>query len=261
MEMAGQLLPGEDADVSVILQKRLEKDGVQVLTSTTIQEVDHDSRTVRVVNASHACHVLTAEKMLVAIGRRPRLEGLGLERAGIQYNRRGISVNEYMQTNLSHVFACGDVVGGTQLAHLAFREGAVAAANACGRAKPIRRDIVPRCIYTHPEIARVGWTEREARERWGDVLIGEYPFVANGRALSMDETEGRIKVIVRPEIHEIVGISIVGPRATELIGQGALLLYAEMTADSMEDFIVAHPTLAEALQEAVLQVTGQALHR
>lgn len=165
-----------------------------------------------------------------------------------------------MQTNVSHIYAAGDVIGGIQLAHVAFHEGTTATLHASGEDVKVNYHAVPRCIYTAPEIASVGLSEKLAREQYGDILIGEFPFSANGKALIIGEQTGKVKVIVEPKYQEIVGISIIGPRATELIGQGTVMIHTEVTADIMRDYIAAHPTLSEAIHEALLQAIGHAVH-
>jgi dihydrolipoamide dehydrogenase len=259
IEMADQLLPGEDADIASILQKELEKDGVTVYTSTALKEVNAQEKTAA-FQTKNGMHIDQADYVLVSIGRKPRVQSLGLENIGIQYSAKGIEVNEHMQTNLSHIYACGDVTGGIQLAHVAFHEGTVAALHACGEDAKVNYRAVPRCIYSSPEIASVGMTEKRARSEYGDIRIGEFPFSANGKALILNEQIGKVKVIIEPQYNEILGISIVGLRATELIGQGAVMLHAELTTDIMGDFIAAHPTLSEAVHEAILSVNGQPVH-
>jgi len=259
VEMAEHILPGEDRDIADVLKRQLEASGVAIHTGTALERLDARTKTAW-VHKKDGVEQIWTEKVLVSIGRKPRVKDLGLDRIGVKYSRQGIQVNENMQTSVSHLYACGDVIGGIQLAHVAFHEGEVAALNACGFEKTVNVRAVPRCIYTSPEIASVGLTEKQAKERYGDVRIGEFPFSANGKALILSEQEGKVKVIVEPEFNEIVGLAIVGPRATELIGQGTLMLHAEMTTDAMEHFIAAHPTLSEALLEAVMNATGQAIH-
>lgn len=259
VEMADQLLPGEDADIASVLHSELEKSGVTIHTSTSLKNLDAATKKATYENKD-GVHEASVDRVLVSIGRKPRVAELGLEKIGVNFTKQGIQVNEHMQTNLPHIYACGDIVGGIQLAHVAFHEGTVAASHACGKQVKVNYRAVPRCIYTSPEIASVGMTEKQARDRYGDVRVGEFPFAANGKALILNEQIGKVKVIVEPEYNEIVGISIVGPRATELIGQGAVMLHAELTVDVMENFIAAHPTLSEAIHEALLSTTGHAVH-
>ncbi|MEH7098378.1 dihydrolipoyl dehydrogenase [Neobacillus vireti] len=259
VEMADQLLPGEDKDVAAILHKELENDGVTIYPSTRLKDLNKDQKRAFFEN-DKGLHDLESDLVLVSIGRKPRVNNLGLENIGIDFSRQGIVVNEQMQTNIPNIFACGDVIGGIQLAHVAFHEGTVAALNACGVDTQVNYRAVPRCIYTSPEIASVGLTEKQATDQYGDIRVGEFPFSANGKALISNERVGKVKVLVEPEYGEIVGVSIVGPHATELIGQGTVMLHAELTTDSLEQFIAAHPSLSEAIHEAILCAVGHAVH-
>ncbi|WP_264737728.1 dihydrolipoyl dehydrogenase [Cytobacillus firmus] len=259
VEMANQLLPGEDEDIARILHKQLEEDGVAIYTSAALKDLE-PSRKKAFIEDDKGLHEIQADRVLVSIGRQPRVNYLGLEGVGVDFSNRGLHVNDQMQTNIPTIYACGDVIGGIQLAHMAFHEGKVAALNACGMDAVVHAIAVPRCIYTSPEIASVGLTEKQAREKYGDIRIGEFPFSANGKALIANEQAGKVKVMIDPEFGEILGISIVGAHATELIGQGAIMLHAELTADIMENFIAAHPTLSEAVHEALLSAVGHAVH-
>jgi dihydrolipoamide dehydrogenase len=259
VEMADQLLPGEDKDIASVLHNEFESAGVTVYTSTSLKDLNRDRKKAILENLD-GIHELSADHVLVSIGRKPRVAELGLENIGIHYSKQGIEVNEQMQTNIPHIYACGDVIGGIQLAHVAFHEGTVAALNACGSDVKVNYRAVPRCIYTSPEIASVGMTEKQARNRYGDIRVGEFSFAANGKSLILNQTIGKVKVIVEPQYNEILGFSIVGPHATELIGQGAVMLHAELTVDVMENFIAAHPTLSEAIHEALLSAVGHAVH-
>ncbi|MEK3820336.1 dihydrolipoyl dehydrogenase [Cytobacillus sp. FSL W8-0315] len=259
VEMAGQLLPGEDEDIAGVLHKQLEEDGAAIYTSAALKHLEA-ARKKAFIEDDKGLHEIQADRVLVSVGRKPRVNHLGLEGAGVDFSNQGIHVNDHMQTNIPSIYACGDVVGGIQLAHMAFHEGKVAALNACGMDAVLHASAVPRCIYTSPEIASVGLTEKQAREKYGDIRMGEFPFSANGKALIANEQAGKVKVMIDPEFGEIVGISIVGAHATELIGQGAVMLHAELTADLMENFISAHPTLSEAVHEALLSAVGHAVH-
>ncbi|WP_078410188.1 dihydrolipoyl dehydrogenase [Priestia abyssalis] len=259
VEMADQLLPGEDEDIASVLHKELEKDGVTVYTSTSLKELNKEKKQA-VFENQDGVHEQRADYVLISVGRKPRVADLNLENIGIYYSPKGIKVNEHMQTNLPHIYACGDVTGGIQLAHVAFHEGSVAALHAGGHDVKVNYRAVPRCIYTSPEIASVGMNEKQARSHYGDIRVGEFPFAANGRSLILNQRVGKVKVMVEPQYNEIIGLSIVGPHATELIGQGTVMLHAEMTADVMEDFIAAHPTLSEAIHEALLSAVGHAVH-
>ncbi|PEK52006.1 dihydrolipoyl dehydrogenase [Bacillus toyonensis] len=259
VEMAPQLLPGEDEDIASILREKLENDGVEIFTGAALKGLNNYKKQAS-FEYEGSMHEVTPEFVLVSVGRKPRVQDLGLEKAGVQFSNKGITVNEHMQTNIAHIYAAGDIIGGIQLAHVAFHEGTTAALHASGEDVKVNYHAVPRCIYTAPEIASVGLSEKGAREQYGDILIGEFPFTANGKALILGEQMGKVKVIVEPKYQEIVGISIIGPRATELIGQGTVMIHTEVTADIMRDYIAAHPTLSEAIHEALLQAVGHAVH-
>ncbi|GAB6436562.1 MULTISPECIES: dihydrolipoyl dehydrogenase [Bacillus] len=259
VEMAPQLLPGEDKDIAQILKEKLESDGVEIFTGAALKGLNNYKKQAS-FEYEGSIQEANPEYVLVSVGRKPRVQGLDLEKAGIQFSNKGIYVNEYMQTNRSHIYAAGDVIGGIQLAHVAFHEGTTAALHASGEDVKVNYHAVPRCMYTAPEIASVGLTEKDAIEQYGDIQIGEFPFTANGKALIIGEQTGKVKVIVEPKYQEIVGISIIGPHATELIGQGTVMIHTEVTADIMRDYIAAHPTLSEAIHEALLQAVGHTVH-
>ncbi|MCU5376283.1 dihydrolipoyl dehydrogenase [Bacillus cereus] len=259
VEMAPQLLPGEDEDIAHILREKLENDGVEIFTGAALKGLNNYKKQAS-FEYEGSIQEANPEYVLVSVGRKPRVQELDLEKAGVKFSNKGISVNKHMQTNVSHIYAAGDVIGGIQLAHVAFHEGTTAALHANGEDVKVNYHAVPRCIYTSPEIASVGLNEKDAREQYGDIQIGEFPFTANGKALIIGEQTGKVKVIVEPKYQEIIGISIIGPRATELIGQGTVIIHTEVTADIMRDYIAAHPTLSEAIHEALLQAIGHAVH-
>ncbi|PRR89379.1 MULTISPECIES: dihydrolipoyl dehydrogenase [unclassified Bacillus (in: firmicutes)] len=260
VERAVHILPEEDRDIAQCLHEQLEETGVDILTSAAVKQLDSSSRKVVVEkNQGERCEI-QLDLCLVAIGRTPQLGELNLDQVGIEYDRNGICVNEHMQTNLPHIYACGDVTGGVQLAHAAFHEGTVAASHASGEHVKVNEQVIPRCIYTSPEIASVGLNEESARKQYGDIRIGTCTFSANGKALILNQPAGQVKVTVEPKYQEILGVSIIGPNATELIGQAAVMMHTELTADTLEQFIAAHPTLSEAIHEALLQTIGRAVH-
>ncbi|MFD4930304.1 dihydrolipoyl dehydrogenase [Peribacillus butanolivorans] len=260
VEMRGKLLPEEDEDISAVLHKELESQGVIIHASTSVKGMNTNNKKVFLDKGDGSIDEVHADYVLVSIGRKPRVNGMDLERNSIDFSEHGISVNNQMQTSNSSIYACGDVIGGIQLAHVAFHEGRVAALNACGHETKVNYRAIPRCIYTSPEIASVGLTETEARNKYGDIKVGEFPFSANGKAVISNKQIGKVKVVVDPRFNEILGFSIVGPHATEIIGQGTVMLHAEITTDIMEDLIAAHPTLSECIHEALLSVSGQAVH-
>ena len=200
--------------------------------------------------------------MLVSVGRAPLVEGLGLETAGVQFDKRkGIAADEHRRTTVPHIYAVGDCAGYWQLAHTAFREGEVAAENACGHDATVDNRAVPRPIYTDPEIAGVGLTEAEARAQYGDdVAVGQFPWVANARAVMQDETVGWVKSIHETRYGELLGIVMVGPHVTDMIEAGVVAIDAESTVETVADGMAPHPTLSEAIKEAGLAALGRAIH-
>ncbi|KEP25445.1 dihydrolipoyl dehydrogenase [Bacillus zhangzhouensis] len=260
IEQSVRILPEEDDDIAQCLHDQLEEAGVDILTSAAVNQLDSTSKKV-VIERKHGerCEI-QSDLCLVAIGRKPRLDELNLDQIGIEYDWNGINVNEHMQTNLSHIYACGDVTGGVQLAHVAFHEGTIAASHASGEHVKVNEQVIPRCIYTSPEIASVGLNEEKARNQYKDIRIGKFSFSANGKALILNQPVGQVKIIVEPQYQEIVGVSIIGPNATELIGQAAVMMHSELTVDTLEQYIAAHPTLSEAIHEALLQTSGRAVH-
>src|SRR3989441_705563 len=201
-------------------------------------------------------------KRLVAVGRGPLVEGLGLEAIGVEFDKRkGIAADERRRTTVAHIYAVGDCAGYWQLAHTAFREGEVAAENALGHDAVVDNRGVPRPIYTDPEIAGVGLTEAEAREQYGDdVAVGRFPWVANARAVMQNETVGWVKSIHETRYGELLGIVMVGPHVTDLIEVGVVALDSESTVETVADGIAPHPTLSEAIKEAGLVALGRPIH-
>jgi dihydrolipoamide dehydrogenase len=260
IEGSPNLLPHEDEDISALLHEKLAEDGVEIYTNARLESVEKKSKKVSFITSEGKCEERQGNYVLVSVGRKPKTSDLGLERAGVKFTDEGVTVNEHMQTSVPNIYACGDIIGGIQLAHVAFHEGAVAALHACGEKAKVNYRAVPRCVYTFPEVASVGFTEREAREVYDRVKVGGFSFGGNGKALITGEPFGKVKVMIEEEFNEIIGLSIVGPKATELIGQGTVMIHSELTIDIMEDFIAAHPTLSEAIHEALLNTTGSAVH-
>ncbi|HPL30609.1 MAG TPA: FAD-dependent oxidoreductase, partial [Anaerolineae bacterium] len=204
--------------------------------------------------------IVEADKALLATGRRPNVAGLGLEAAGVRYDRRGIQVNEHMATSVPGIYAVGDVTGGSMLAHVAMHQGAVAAESSLGHKARMRYDAVPSCIFARPEAASVGLTEQAAREQGYDVRVGRFPFNGNGKAIAQGEVDGFIKVVAEARYGALLGLHIVGAHASDLVLEGALGLTLEMTLDELAATIHPHPSLGEALAEAGLAALGRPLH-
>jgi dihydrolipoamide dehydrogenase len=260
IEMLPRLIPQEDDDAAKELAKQFGKRGIRLELSKQCTRVEDDGTKLTVHFGEG--ETLECELMLVAVGRGPVVEGLGLEEIGVQLDRRkGIAADEHRRTTVPNIYAVGDCAGYWQLAHTAFREGEVAAENACGHEAVVDNRAVPRPIYTDPEIAGVGLTEAEAREQYGDdVAVGQFPWVANARAVMQNETVGWVKSIHETRYGELLGLVMVGPHVTDLIEAGVVAIDAESTVETVADGMAAHPTLSEAIKEAGLVALGRAIH-
>jgi dihydrolipoamide dehydrogenase len=260
IEMLPKLIPAEDDDASKELAKQFGRRGItlQLEKQCTKVEESADGLTVHFGDGE----TVDCDLMLVAVGRGPTVEGLGLEEIGVELDRRkGIAADEHRRTTVEHIYAVGDCAGYWQLAHTAFREGEVAAENAMGHEAIVDNRAVPRPIYTDPEIAGVGLTEAEAREQYGDdVSTGTFPWVANARAVMQNETVGWVKSIHETRYGELLGLVMVGPHVTDLVEAGVVAIDAESTVETVADGMAAHPTLSEAIKEAGLVALGRAIH-
>lgn len=266
IESASHLIPQEDRDVSTELQRQLAKRGVRIHTDAIVEsekvQIDSDTGEVRLqITAKGQAVVIHADKLLVCIGRQANIENIGLENAGIEYSNGRITVNEYMQTNESHIYAIGDVIGGLQLAHAASAEGILAVRHLCGEAQyTIDSHRIPRCIYTSPETASIGWTEKEAVEAGYSIKTSKVPFKAIGKAIVQGDTSGFVKIIANSSTNDLLGVHIVGPHATELIGEAAVAQWLDATPWEVGEVIHPHPSLSEIMGEAMLAVDGRALN-
>jgi dihydrolipoamide dehydrogenase len=260
VEMLDALIPQEDADAAKELAKQFGKRGITLHLGKQCKKVEDDGSKLTVHFGEG--ETVEADLMLVSVGRGPLVEGLGLEEIGVELDpRKGIATDEHRRTTVPHIYAVGDCAGYWQLAHTAFREGEVAAENACGHEATIGEPAVPRPIYTDPEIAGVGLTEAQARERHGDdVAVGVFPWVANARAVMQNDTVGWVKSIHETKYGELLGLVMVGPHVTDLIEAGTVAIDAESTVETVADGMAAHPTLSEAIKEAGLVALGRAIH-
>jgi dihydrolipoyl dehydrogenase len=260
IEMLDALIPQEDADASKELAKVFDKRGITLQLGKQCTKVEQKGNALTVHFGEG--ETVDCDLMLVSVGRGPVVEGIGLEEAGVEYDKRsGIDTDDHRRTSVSHIYAAGDCAGYWQLAHTAFREGEVAAENACGHEAAIVDPAVPRPIYTHPEVAAVGLTEAQAREQYGDdVAVGRFPWVANARAVMQAETTGWVKSIHETKYGELLGIVMVGPHVTDMIEAGVVAIDAESTVETVADGMAPHPTLSEAIKEAGLAALGRAIH-
>jgi dihydrolipoamide dehydrogenase len=260
IEMLPKLIPMEDDDAASELAKQFGRRGITLHLEKQCTKVEETGDGLRVHFGDG--ETVDCDLMLVAVGRGPVAQGLGLEEIGVELDpRKGIAADEHRRTTVPHIYAVGDCAGYWQLAHTAFREGEVAAENAMGHDAVVDNRGVPRPIYTDPEIAGVGLTEAEAREQYGDdVATGMFPWVANARAVMQNETVGWVKSIHETRYGELLGIVMVGPHVTDLIEAGVVALDAEATVETVADGMAAHPTLSEAVKEAGLVALGRAIH-
>jgi dihydrolipoamide dehydrogenase len=260
IEMLDSLIPQEDEDAARELAKQFGRRGIALNLGKQATRVDDDGTQLTVHFGEGES--VQADLMLVAVGRGPLVEGIGLEEIGVKYNRiTGVDADEHRRTTVSHIYAVGDAAGYWQLAHTAFREGEVAAENACGHDAIVDNRAVPRPIYTDPEIAAVGLTEAQARAQYGDdVATGQFPWVANARAVMQDETVGWVKSIHETRYGELLGLVLVGPHVTDMVEAGVVAIDAESTVETVADGMAPHPTLSEAIKEAGLVALGRAIH-
>jgi len=260
VELLERIIPTEDGEISEELKKFLVRSGIEVNTGVKVREIVSDNGKRKVImETPRGREEKVAQKVLIATGRRPYTEGLGLEKVGIELEKGRILVNERTETNLPGVFAIGDVVGGVLLAHVASAEGIVAGENAMGGQSKIDYRVIPNCIYSIPEVASVGLSEERAKEMGYEVSVGRFPFLANARATILGERVGLVKILADRKTDAILGVHIVGPDATELIGEASVAIKARVTTKDLERIIHAHPTLSEGIFEAAQDVHGEAI--
>lgn len=262
VEMLPRLLPLEDGEIGSELRKIMEKKGITVLTSSKLLSIGGalGQKTVK-ISTQEGEKELKAEMVLLAAGRRPNVEGIGLEALNMKFSKAGVNVNERMHTNIDGVYAIGDAAGKYLLAYTASEEGMVASENALGREAEIEYQVIPRCIFTKPEVAAVGLTEEQAREQGYRVKVGRFPFRANSKAISQGHTDGFVKVVAREDDGLILGVHIIGLNAAELIHEATLGVKLGATVEDLYQTLHAHPTLSEALREAALDVRELAIHK
>ena len=249
IEAADRILPAEDEEASRFLHRRLTMKKVNLWTGATVLEMRQagDGISLMVKDSSGGIGTHRFDEVLLAAGRTPNLTGLSELR--LEMNGRFVSVNSHMETSVDGIYAVGDLIGGWQLAHVASAEGTVAAANACGQRQKMDYRVVPRCIYTLPEIASVGISEEEAKKRGLRFKTAKYPLSANGKALAMDE-DGFVKVVIGEPYGEILGAVMVGPHVTEMISEISAFMYLEGTVEELAGMIRPHPSLIEAVGDA-----------
>ena len=265
VEFLDRMVPTEDADVSKELAKHYKKLGVKVMLGTKVESVEDTGSGVKVTVTpakGGESQVLEADKLLSAIGFAPRTEGYGLDAVGVKLTERGaIEIDEFMRTNVDGVYAVGDCTAKLMLAHLAEAQGVVAAETIAGaETMPLDYDFVPRATYCHPQIGSFGYSEEQAKEKGYDVKTATFPFTANGKAMGLGDAVGFVKVVADAEHNEILGAHMIGPDVTELLPVLTLAQKWDLTADEVARNVFAHPTLSEAVKEAVEGIAGHMIN-
>ena len=261
LEMLPQILPMVEADLVIVYAKHLSGLGAEIHTNSQVAEVAKVGGGLQVRFSTGAeGGAVDADQVLLAVGRSPYTEGLGAEAAGVKLERGRVVVDDHLRTSAQGVWAIGDVIGGIMLAHVASYEGVCAVENMAGHERVPDYRAAPNCVYTDPEIAHVGLGEKDAKERGLEVKVGRFPFAAAGRALTLGQTEGLVKVVADAASGRMLGVHIIGPRATDLIAEATLAVQNGLTLDQLDLTMHAHPTLPEAIMEAALAAQGRAIH-
>ncbi|APQ76686.1 dihydrolipoyl dehydrogenase [Clostridium botulinum] len=261
IEMLPYILPPVDREISEILKEKLKKDGIDIYNNCKVTKIENNNENLNVSFEEDNDKLnIEAQKVLIAVGRRANISNLNLESTGVYIEKGCIWVNDNMETNIKGIYAIGDCTGKNMLAHVASDQGIIAVENIMGKNKKIDYKTVPACVYTKPELASVGLTEEQAKQKGVDYKVGKFPLIYNGKSLIMNDTEGFIKIIVDKKYEEILGVHILGPRATDLITEAALALRLEATLEEIITTVHAHPTIGEAMKEAALAVNKEAIH-
>ena len=260
VEVMPRILLSEDEEVGDLIKKIFSKKGINIFTDVTVKEVKKSGNKYECSLSNN--EVLVVDKILVSVGRKPNSEGLGLREAGIDIDDKGfIRVDKNLRTNIQNIYAIGDAIGGYQLAHVASAEGITAVDNILGKNKEIDYSVVPWAIFTLPEIGTVGLNKRQAEEKGYKVCMGVFSFKNSGKAYAIQETEGFIKICTDSATGEILGSTIIGPRASDLVHEIAVAMHGELSIDYIADTIHSHPALSEAVMEAAEDCFGLSTHK
>lgn len=259
VELMPSILPGLDNEASRLMQIQFKKRGINVKTGIKVQEVRNEIEEITVILENG--EELKTDKILISVGRTLNAEDIGLETVGVEIGSKNeVIVNSRLQTNIPHIYAIGDITNKIHLAHVASAQGITAVENIMGKYKHMAYDMVPACIFTHPEAASVGITSQQAAETGISVKVGKFPFMAIGKAVAAGETDGFVKIIADAVNDKILGVTIIGPHASDLIAEAALAIKLGATTEQLAETIHAHPTLAEAMMEAAEAVHGLSIH-
>jgi len=262
VEILPRLVPLEDEDVSAQLERAFEKQGIKAMTGSQVDgiQVDGDMSRVTVSNGSGET-IIECDRVLVAVGMRGNVEGIGLEEVGVATERDYVVIDDNMQTNVPGVYAVGDVTGKLLLAHVASAQGVTAVETISGLDPPrLDYELMPKATYCRPQIASFGLTEAKARERGLSVKTGKFPFAASGKAMALGETDGMVKLVVDAEIGDVLGAHMIGAEVTELLGELGLARLLESTTKELSWLVHPHPTISEMVKEAALAADGEAIH-
>ncbi len=265
IEFLDRILPGMDGDVAKQFQRMLAKQGMKFMLSSKVDGVQPDNKrlavTVEPAAGEAAAETIHADVVLVAIGRRPHTDNLGLEDVGVALDERGrVKTDDHFKTNVEGIYAIGDVIAGPMLAHKAEDEGVALAERLAGQAGHVNYDVIPGVVYTMPEVASVGKTEEELKEAGVAYSVGKFPFTANGRAKAIAATDGFVKILADKATDRVLGAHIIGPAAGEMIHEAAVLMEFGGSAEDLARTCHAHPTLSEAVKEAALAVDKRPIH-
>ncbi len=262
IEMLPNILPLEDEEISIELERNLKRSKIKILTDTKVDKIEKiDGKAKVIYNKNEQVDEIIADKVLLAVGVEANLKNIGLEELDIEIENNWIKVNENYQTNVENIFAIGDVKGAPLLAHSASAEGIIAVEYIAGKnPKPLNYENIPACTFSHPQVASIGLTEKLANKKYKNIKIGKVPFRAIGKSIAIDESNGFVKIIIDADSKKIIGAHIIGPDAAELISGLGIAKSTEITADNLAKTIFAHPTLSEAIKETAEDVFGEAIH-
>ncbi len=262
VELLPRLVPNEDEEISRLLQRAFDRQGIKSMTGaqvTSVSVADHAARVA--ISGGGGETVIECDKVLVAVGVQGNTDGIGLENAGVATQRSFVVIDDKMQTNVPGIYAIGDVTGKLLLAHVASAQGVMAVETIAGLSPPqLDYSLMPRAIYCSPQVASFGLTEAQAREQGYSIKVGKFPFTASGKALALAETEGMIKLVVDSEVGEVLGAHMIGAEVTELLGEVSLARLLEGTTTELGWLVHPHPTISEMVKEAALAAEGQAIH-
>ncbi|MFB9973018.1 dihydrolipoyl dehydrogenase [Allobacillus sp. SKP2-8] len=263
LEYASAILPTEDEEISKEALKQLKKKGIEFFTDTEVlgDSVTTDNGVTIQAKIDGETKTFEADRLLVSVGRKPNVDNIGLDNTDIETERGAIKVNSVNQTKESHIYAIGDVIGGMQLAHVASHEGILAVEHIANeQPEPIQYDHIASCVYSNPEIASVGLTEKQAKEQGYELEVGKFPFKAVGKALVHGDSEGFVKIISNKENQDLLGIHMIGPHVTDMVSEAGLAMVLDATPWEIGETIHPHPTLSEVIGEAALAVDGKQIH-